>query len=147
MQPLPDHSSAPALELEFRLQASPDAVFGFLADMQQFAAVHPVISRIEARGGDRYQVYETLQAGFIPVSFSYPATVSADRAARTVVMHATVMRVTHIEMQFEVTGTPGGAIVRERIRFRTPLPIRGLMRRTFRRLHGELFSAIGQAAG
>lgn len=133
------------MELVFSLQAPPDAVFGCLADMQRFAALHPVISRIEPLGGGRYRVHETLRAGFIPVSFTYPVSVETDPAARTAVMRATVMRVTHIGMHFEVTGGPDSATVRERIYFRSLLPVQPLMRRVFRRVHQELFRRIGQA--
>ncbi|MDX1908265.1 MAG: SRPBCC family protein [Bacteroidia bacterium] len=134
------------MELIFRLQAPAALVFEYLTDMQLFASVHPVISRIAPQGNGRYQVYETLQLGFIPVSFTYPVSLISDPAAQTVLMQATVMGVTHIEMKFVITTDSGGTVVSESVRFRTPLPVKWLMRRVFRRLHQVLFDNIGQAA-
>jgi hypothetical protein len=50
----------------------------YLADTNKFTSVHPVITKLEPKGGDNYLVYETLKVGFIPFSFTYPVVIKSD---------------------------------------------------------------------
>ena len=63
------------MNLIFNIPTPIDTVFDYLTDMQKFASVHPVISKIDIVSKNSYLVHETLMLGFIPISFTYPVTI------------------------------------------------------------------------
>ena len=68
------------MELTFTLTKPADFIFDYLTDMDKFASIHPVISKIDRLGDNRYLVHETLKIGFIPYSFTYPVAIESDAA-------------------------------------------------------------------
>jgi len=130
------------LDLSFTLNKPPDLIFDYLTDMQKFVSVHPVISKIDKTGNDSYLVYETLKLGFIPFSFTYPVTIEKNSNDKVVVIRATVMKVTKIEMKFVLKTDNDHTIVEENIQFRSPLPIKFIMQSIFRKQHNQLFKNI-----
>jgi hypothetical protein len=110
--------------------------------MQKFVSVHPVISKIDKTGNDSYLVYETLKLGFIPFSFTYPVNIEKNSDGKVVVIRATVMKVTKIEMKFVLKTDKDHTIVEENIQFRSPLPIKFIMQSIFRKQHSQLFKNI-----
>ena len=127
------------MKLSFTLRKSPDFIFDYLTDMDKFASIHPVITKIERTGPNTYLVHETLKVGFIPYSFTYPATIESDRASKTVTIKAIVMKMTHIEMNFTILSEGELSIVDESISFKSILPIKALMEKIFREQHTLLF--------
>jgi carbon monoxide dehydrogenase subunit G len=79
------------MELTFKLTKKPKFILGYLTDMQKFAFVHPVISKIERTGNNSYLVHEKLKLGFIPYSFTYPITIEKKRPDN-IVFKAIVMK-------------------------------------------------------
>ena len=132
------------MQLLFTINRPPSKVFQYLTDMARFATVHPVIYRIDALGGDRYRIHERMPIG-LPVRFTYPATVTGDATAGTIAMDATVFGLVQISMRFQLTADGPRTHIREDVTFRSWLPVRAVLERTFRRLHGELFAAIERA--
>jgi carbon monoxide dehydrogenase subunit G len=132
------------MNLNFRLNKSPDLVFDYLTDMQKFVSVHPVISKINDLGENNYKVFETLKFGFIPFSFTYPVTIASNFKERSIVIKATVMKLNKIEMVFKITVDNGITIVDESIHFETIFPIKSIMKSIFTKQHHILFKNIEQ---
>ncbi len=130
------------MELSFRLNKPSDLIFDYLTDMQKFVSVHPVISKIDKTGNDSYLVYETLKLGFIPFSFTYPVTIEQNPLDKTVIIRATVMKLTKIEINFILKTDNDFTVVEETIQFKSPLPIKFVMQRIFRKQHTQLFKNI-----
>jgi carbon monoxide dehydrogenase subunit G len=114
----------------------------YLTDMQKFVTVHPVIIKINKTSEGNYLVFETLTLGFIPFSFTYPVTIERQWLNKTVIMRATVMKFTKIEMTFLIQADEGGSIVEEMIILKSPLPVKAIMQRIFKKLHTQLFQNI-----
>ncbi len=130
------------MNLTFRTTKGLDYAFDILADMQKFVLVHPLISKIDDLGEDRYMVHETLKLGFVPFSFTYPATIEKNILDKKVIIRATVFRLNKIEMKFALKEENGFTIVHEEIHFQTPLPIKHIMKRIFKEQHEKLFKNI-----
>lgn len=133
------------MKLEHRLKKTTDQVFDNLTEPQKFVAAHPVITKMEVIGKDKYLVSETLRLGFVPCAFKYVATVIGDYERKKVVMYATVMKINRIEMVFNLEEQGTGCVVREEISVRSPLPIKSLMEKIFEKHHTQLFKNIDNA--
>ncbi len=130
------------MNLSFFVKKDINFVYEHLTDIQKFVAVHPIISRMDKIGKEQYLVYETLHIGFIPFSFTYLATIEGNLSEKTVVMRAVVMRFTKIEMVYNLKATNNSTEIEESISFSSPLPIKWLMQRIFRKQHAQLFHGI-----
>ncbi len=130
------------MELSFRLKKTADFIFDYLTNVQKFVSVHPVIFQIDKTGNDRYLVYEKLKFGFIPFSFTYPATIEKNNIDKIVIIRATVMKVTKIVIKFVLITENDKTIIEENIKFKSPLPVKFIMQRIFRKQHCQLFKNI-----
>ena len=130
------------MNLTFEVHQPVESVFDYLTDMQKFAAVHPVISKIDMLSENNYLVHETLKFRFVPFSFTYPVFVEHDFDRRKVWIKATVMKLTKIEMHFNLREEQGFTVVEETILFKSPLPIKSTMQSIFRKQHALLFGNI-----
>ena len=128
--------------LTFNVQQPIEMVFDYLTDMQKFVSVHPVITKMDWLSANKYLVHETLRFGFIPVSFTYPVTIDQNDKDKTIVMRATVMKITKIEMNYKLDTFNGLTTINETITIKSFLPIRAVMERIFRKQHGLLFQNI-----
>jgi carbon monoxide dehydrogenase subunit G len=133
------------MELTFRVKKGVETVFEHLSDMSKFVKVHPIIHRIDPLGGNRYRIHEKLKFGPVPFAFTYVASVEGRRSDMTVVIRATVFKVTRIEMTFKLNGNDHETEVKENVVFSTPLLIKSLMRRVFKEQHQILFENIGRS--
>ncbi len=88
-------------------------------------------------------VHETLKFGFLPVSFTYYVTIESNLDEKYVIIQATVMKFTKIEMNFKLKSDQEFCIVEEIIQFKSPLPIKRIMQGIFRKQHHLLFHNIG----
>lgn len=127
------------MKLSFRIHKHVDLVFDYLTDMQKFVSVHPVISKIENTGENKYLVHETLKLGFIPFSFTYPVTVEKNTSDKTVSIRATVFKLTKIEMKFALKEDQDYTSIDEEIEFKSPLPVKFIMGGIFKKQHAQLF--------
>ena len=125
--------------LSFTLHKSADFIFDYLTDMDKFASIHPVITKIEKTGENKFLVHETLKLGFIPYSFTYPVTIESEVANKTVSIKAIVMKMTHIDMNFSIQTAGDQSVVKETISFKSILPIKSVMAKIFREQHTLLF--------
>ncbi len=130
------------MQLSFKVKKTPAIIFDYLTDMQKFTSVHPVIFRIDKTGNESYLVHETLKFGFIPISFTYPVTIKGNQIDKSIVMSATVMKLTKIEMKFVLVPNEDFTVVEESIKFESPLPVKSIMQRIFRKQHTQLFKNI-----
>ena len=130
------------MKLQFNIKQKTEIVFEYLSDVQKFVVAHPVITKIENKGNGTYIAYETLKLGFIPVSFKYPFTIDMNAGAKTITMYATVMRFTKIEIHFKITEHKEFTLVEETITFKSPLPIKAILKRIFTQQHTVLFKNI-----
>lgn len=113
--------------------------------MQRFVLVHPVIYKIEKLAEEKYLVYETLKFGFIPFSFTYPVTINQDIIKRTVTIDAVVFKLTKIKMIFALRSFENRTVIEEKIIFKSPLPIKSIMKKIFKEQHYQLFKNIEMA--
>jgi carbon monoxide dehydrogenase subunit G len=134
------------MHLSFRIKKSKDEVFNFLTDMQKFVTVHPVITQIDKIDQGKYLMHETLKIGFIPYSFTYPATIVKDSQQNLVKMTAVVMKLAKIEMQFDLKADGEYTMIEENIHFESFLPIQFIMKSVFKQQHPILFKNIEKTA-
>lgn len=112
--------------------------------MQKFVSVHPVIYQIDHRGNENYLVYETLKFGFVPFSFKYPVSIQKNENNQKVTMQATVFKLTRIEMKFTLKSDHNFTLIDEEISFKSPLPLKPIMKSIFKKQHALLFKNIEQ---
>ena len=58
--------------------------------MRKFAAVHPIIYKIENKGKNEYLVLKKIKTLFIPVIFTYPAKVEGNIQTKQITINAVV---------------------------------------------------------
>lgn len=134
------------MKLFYTINKPSGDVFNYLTDMQRFVSVHPVITKMIAINDDSYCVYETLQFGGIPVSFTYQVTIESWPAEGVVIMRATVNKTTSIEMRFTVKKNENCTMVEEEIIVESLLPVKLMLHRIFKKQHRQLFRNIQLAA-
>lgn len=130
------------MHLTFTINQPADLVFEYLTDMQKFASVHPVITKIVPVGDQQYVVHETLRIAFLPISFTYPVTVESDREKTWVTIQARVMRLATIRMNFTIRTENCRTLIQEIIDFNAPAPLRFVMQSIFRKQHERLYKTI-----
>lgn len=134
------------MKLTFKVNQPIETIFEYLTDMQKFASVHPVISKIKQLEGNNYLVYETLKLGFIPFSFTYPVSIESNFEDKKVTIKAVVMKITKIEMNYslhtENNTTNTTTIINEIITFDSVLPVKPIMASIFKKQHKQLFQNI-----
>jgi carbon monoxide dehydrogenase subunit G len=131
--------------LNFKVYKPINVIFSYLTDMQKFVSVHPIITKMDDLGNNHYRVYETLKIGFIPISFTYSAKIDSNFEDKTVIIQATVMKFTKINMTFSLKTKAGFSEIEEIIQFTSPFPIKNIMQNIFRKQHTQLFKNIEQA--
>ncbi len=132
------------MKLSFQVNKPTHFVFDYLSDMQKFCSIHPIISKIEAKGNNSYLVHETLKLGFIPFSFTYPVSVESVREEQLIKIKAMVFKLTKIEMHFKLSDHRDFTLINETVHFRSVLPIKWMMKRIFRAQHTQLFKNMDQ---
>ncbi len=130
------------MNLSFRIKKNIAFTFDYLTDMQKFVSVHPVISKMDNTGQESYLVHETLKFGFIPFSFTYPATIEKNISDKKIVFRATVFKLTKIEMKFVLKTDNDFTIIDEEINIKSPLPVKFIMQSIFKKQHNQLFKNI-----
>jgi len=130
------------MKLSFKVNKNIDLVFDYLTDMQKFVSIHPVISKIDKTSDKNYIVHETLKFGFIPFSFTYPVTIENSVSDKIVIIRAKVFKLTKIEIKFFLKTDTNNTIIDEEIYFKSPLPVKFIMKRVFRKQHENLFKNI-----
>ena len=130
------------MKLSFIVKKNIDFVFDYLTDMQKFVSVHPIIFKINKTCNSNYLVHETLKFGFIPFSFTYPVTIKKNNVNKTVIFSATVFKLSKIEMKFVLKSDGYDTIIEEDIQFKSPLPVKFIMQRIFKKQHIKLFKNI-----
>lgn len=130
------------MNLSFKVKKSSGCIFDYLTDAQKFVAVHPVISKMEKKNVHSYLVHETLKIGFVPFSFTYPVTIIPYPLQNKVIILATVMKSTTIEITFILKASEDFTVVEETILFKSSLPVKSIMQRVFKKQHCQLFKNI-----
>ena len=134
------------MNLQYKVHKPIDFVFDYLTDMQKFASVHPVISKIDNMRNDTYLVHETLTLATFPFSFTYPVYIKSNIEKTTVVLNATVMKITQITMTFILRPENEFTLINETVNFKTILPVKSIMQSIFRKQHEQLFRNIDALA-
>lgn len=130
------------MKLIYRLHTSPEIVFPYLADMDLFASVHPVISKMVSTGKDSYKAFETLKMGPIPISFSYPAVIHHDASKGVIHMQAVIFKLTNMEMSFNLTSQNGVTTIEEDVQIKSVLPFKSVIFNIIKTQHAKLFENI-----
>lgn len=129
-------------QLNFKVSKPEDVVFDYLTDMQKFVSVHPLITKMDCINQNQYKVYERVDTGLFPYSFTYIANVESNSEKKTVVINAVVMRITKIEMAFVIKQNGNYSEVVETVLINTFLPIKSLLKKIFTEQHYILFQNI-----
>jgi len=130
------------MQLEHTSSKSIEFILDYLTDMDKFASIHPVISKIKPLGRQHFIVYETLQIGPVPWPFTYPAQVILGQDGMSVTIKAIVMKVTKIEMVFEMSKSGPHTLIKEKIHMETPLPVKKMMQKIFKKQHNQFFKTL-----
>ncbi len=130
------------MKLIHTLQAPPQVIFAYLTDMNLFASVHPVISKIDNKGNSQYLVFEKLKIGPVPISFTYPVVVHQDFSKTLVHMKATIFKLTTIEMSFHLSAENGITTIEENIDVKSIPPLKSLTLEVIKTQHLGLFNNI-----
>lgn len=130
------------MKLIFEVNKPCDEVLPYLTDMTKYVLISPVIYQIDHLGDNRYWSHETLKAGFIPFTFTYPFTVESSPADKIVRMKAVVMKLVHIELTFIVSSVPEGTIIEETVQIDTFLPIKTVLEKIFKKQHRLMFKNL-----
>jgi len=133
------------MKLKFTVNKPINAVIEYLTDTNKFVSVHPVITKLEPKGGDDYLVYETLKMGFIPFSFTYPVIIKSDTQKAVVTYNAIVKKMVKIEMNFQLSTSGNQTIIEETSTFKSFLPVKFIMSKIFKKQHELLFKNIEKA--
>jgi carbon monoxide dehydrogenase subunit G len=133
------------MNLIFRVDKPINAVLDYLTDMEKYVSIHPVVSKIEHVEGNAYLVHETIKLGPFPYSFTYPVTIVEDAKNCMVIMKATVMGITKVDMVFKLTSEGDTTIINEAITISSRLPLKGTMEKVFRTQHQILFDNLNCA--
>ena len=130
------------MTLNYKVNKTCDQIFEYLTDMSKFVTVHPVIYRIDRIWDNEFLFFETIRIGLIPWSFTYRAIIEGSHDAKKVIMRATVMKLTNIEMTFTMEPAGNFTLISEVITFKSALPVKFLMEKIFRKQHAQLFINI-----
>lgn len=130
------------MELTFKIKKNQEFILDHLTDMQKFVSVHPVITKMDKTGDNSFLVYETLRFLFIPISFTYPVTIESKANEKVVVMNAVVKKMTKVKMVFSIKSEGEFTIVEEKTEFKSPLPIKWILKIIFKKQHNKLFRNI-----
>jgi hypothetical protein len=133
------------MKLSFTSKKSSGYIFDYLADMQKFVSVHPVITKIDKHSDNNYLVHETLKFAGIPFPFTYPVTIEPLPLENRVMMQAKVMKLIKIEMTFVLKAANSFTVVEDSIVFRSVLPVKFIMQGIFKKQHQQLFKNIEMA--
>jgi len=133
------------MKLKFIVNKPINTVIDYLTDTKKFVSVHPVITKLEPKGGDNYLVYETLKMGFIPFSFTYPVIINSDTQKGVVAYKAVVKKMVQIEMNFQLSVSGSQTVIEETITFKSFLPVKFIMGKIFKKQHELLFKNIEKA--
>lgn len=133
------------MTFQFRVLAPIHFVFEHLADMQQFASVHPVIQRIEKVEPNGFLVHETLPLTFFTFSFTYPVQMIELVENKKVYLRATVFQLVTINMKFYLTVNGTHTTIEEEIHIQTWFPIRRIIHTIFKKIHHQLMQNIEEA--
>ena len=117
-----------------------------LINMEKFTAVHPVIYKIDTIAKGQYLAHEKLKMLFIPYAFTYPFTVETNSNNSIIIYRAFVKKIIHIHIRIELTEDEEQTLIKERITFKSWLPIAPIMKIIFRKQHTLLFQNINQQA-
>ncbi len=132
------------MQLDHSIKKPVDHVYDYLTDVQKFVSVHPVIYKIEKLANNELLVYEKLKFLFIPIKFTYKATITGNRNLKTVVMLANVKGMAKIQMHFKLEDLSGQTKIKEVVEFKSFLPIKAIMQSVFKKQHQQLFQNIGK---
>ena len=130
------------MNLLFKVNRPIEVVYEYLTNMQKFVSVHPLISKISDLDNNYYLIHETLKFLFIPFSFTYLVTIESDVNDKKVTMKATVFKITKIEMIFMLSTENNYTIIKETITIKSPLPLKAIMEKIFKKQHSLLFQNI-----
>ncbi|MBK6835214.1 MAG: hypothetical protein IPG89_13450 [Bacteroidetes bacterium] len=130
------------MNLKFIVNKPISDVITYLTDTNKFVSVHPVITKLDPKGGDDYLVYETLKMGFIPFSFTYPVVIKSDTQKAVVTYSAVVKKTVRIVMHFQLSMSGNQTIIEEKTTFKSILPVKFIMSKIFKKQHSLLFKNI-----
>ena len=130
------------MKLIFKLHTTPEVVFPYLSEMDLFASVHPVISKMVSTGKDRFTAFETLKIGPIPFSFSYPTVVHHNSTKGVIHMQAVILKMTNMKMSFTLSAQNGETTIVEDIQIKSIWPLKTLIFGIVKTQHAKLFKNI-----
>ncbi len=128
--------------LTFNIPSSASDILPFLTDSTKFVSVHPLIYKMIDLGQNQYKVYERVNIGFIPYTFTYMAIITGDSSKNKVHISANIAKLTKITMEFTLTPAVNSTKIEEKVLIQSFLPIKKMMYKLIARQHAILFQNI-----
>lgn len=126
----------------YRTNKHASFIFDYLTDMQKFASVSPVITKVDEIGHHRYLVCEILKFGPIPFKFKYPLRIELSDKNRTVTMRAVVHKIIQINFIFRIVDAVDYSVIEETIEYQSLLPLGPIFFYVLKKQHETLFENI-----
>ena len=133
------------MKLEHHISKPSIQAFEYLADVEKFVQIHPIIYKAKPLGNNEFLFFEKLSVLFFPVTVSYKATIVSNRDKKTVIMGASVMGILKINIVFEIAEISHGCKIVETVNFETRLPIIPVVEKIFKKQHLALFANMEKA--
>ena len=130
------------MDISFEVNKKSDFVFKYLTNMDLFSSVHPVISKIDHIKKNEYLVHETLKFCWVPISFTYPVTITENRFDNVIIIDAIIMGIVKMNMTFKIEGRKDSTIVYEKMVLKSILPVKSLIKSIVKKQHTKLFENI-----
>lgn len=120
-------------------------VFPFVADIQKFVSIHPVLFKADEVKSNYFLLHERLNK-HLPFSFSYYVTMVEVTHNQRVVMHSNIFKLVDLTLTFDFIYNEQTQFteVTEYINIKAPAVIKHLFIKTISKIHVQLFLIINE---
>lgn len=122
-----------------------DLVFPFIADIQKFVSIHPVLFKADEVKPNYFLLHEKLNK-HLPFSFSYYVTMVEVIPNQKVVMHSNIFKLVDLTLTFDFIYNQQTQVakVTELIEIKAPAIIKYQFTKMISKIHVQLFSIINK---
>ncbi len=120
-------------------------VFTFIADIQKFVSIHPVLFKADEVKPNYFLLHERLNK-HLPFSFSYYVTMVEITPNQKVVMHSNIFKLVDLTLTFDFNYNEQAKVteIAEYIDIKAPTLIKYQFVKMISKIHVQLFSIINE---
>ncbi|MES2654944.1 MAG: hypothetical protein V4620_05100 [Bacteroidota bacterium] len=132
-------------QLNHSCSQSANQVFPFIADIQKFVSIHPVLFKADEIKPNYFLLHERLNK-HLPFSFSYYVTMVEIIPNQKVVMHSNIFKLVDLTLTFKFNYNEQTQLteVTEYINIKAPALIKYQFTKMISKIHVQLFSIINK---